>query len=248
MRAEAFCNRSRKRYCWRACRGEARTVDGPLRTQSSCGAGDGPTPSGYLAVTISWRWAFYINIPVGLLAVFLQSRWPEDPPYAKNAKPAGLDGIGFGLRAIWAACLQFVCRKGRRTIGSEPWRFDGLRYCFRSVSSRSWCATSRMKRPVSVGHRCRIGSGMPAASEFPRVTPLCRNLQSYRTETLRNFPGGELGLAAAITRIDAPDPTECRTVDRLASHLRANTASQGFRGLYQRISFALAIALGKNHA
>src|SRR6202044_3765244 len=40
----------------------------------------GPTLGGYLTVAISWRWAFYINIPIGLLAMFLQSRFLEDPP------------------------------------------------------------------------------------------------------------------------------------------------------------------------
>lgn len=73
----------------------------------------GPTLGGYLTDAISWRWAFYINIPIGLLAMFLQSRFLEDPPYIKDAKPAPLDGIGFGLLAIWAACLQFVCDKGQ---------------------------------------------------------------------------------------------------------------------------------------
>lgn len=73
----------------------------------------GPTLGGYLTDTISCRWAFYINVPIGLLTVLLQSRLLEDPPYIKAAKPERLDGIGFGLLGIWAACLQFVCDKGQ---------------------------------------------------------------------------------------------------------------------------------------
>ena len=46
----------------------------------------GPTLGGWLTDTYSWRWAFYINIPVGILAVFMISRFVEDPPYIKNAK------------------------------------------------------------------------------------------------------------------------------------------------------------------
>ncbi len=73
----------------------------------------GPTLGGWLTVTYSWRWAFYINIPVGIVAVLLISRFVEDPPYIKNAKPGGLDKIGFGLLAIWLGCLQIILDRGQ---------------------------------------------------------------------------------------------------------------------------------------
>src|SRR5450432_3068551 len=46
----------------------------------------GPTLGGWLTDSYSWRWSFYINIPVGVLAVFLISMFVEDPPYIRNAK------------------------------------------------------------------------------------------------------------------------------------------------------------------
>ena len=46
----------------------------------------GPTLGGWLTDTFSWRYAFYINIPVGILAVIMISRFVHDPPYIKNAK------------------------------------------------------------------------------------------------------------------------------------------------------------------
>src|SRR6202012_2908656 len=46
----------------------------------------GPTLGGWLTDTYSWRYAFYINIPIGALAVFMISRFVHDPPYIKNAK------------------------------------------------------------------------------------------------------------------------------------------------------------------
>jgi DHA2 family multidrug resistance protein len=73
----------------------------------------GPTLGGWLTDAASWRWAFYINIPIGLLALLLQSRFLEDPPYIKNAKPSRLDGVGLGFLALWSSCLQFVCDKGQ---------------------------------------------------------------------------------------------------------------------------------------
>jgi DHA2 family multidrug resistance protein len=73
----------------------------------------GPVLGGYLTDQISWRWAFYINIPIGLLAVLLQSKFLEDPPWIANAKPGRLDRLGLGYLAIWSACLQFICDKGQ---------------------------------------------------------------------------------------------------------------------------------------
>src|SRR5689334_20455773 len=54
----------------------------------------GPTLGGYLTDEYSWRWAFYINIPIGVLAVFMVSRFVEDPPYISAAKPGRFDSIG----------------------------------------------------------------------------------------------------------------------------------------------------------
>src|ERR1700740_1309692 len=45
----------------------------------------GPTLGGWLTETYSWRWAFYINIPVGVLALFMLTRFVQDPPYIRDA-------------------------------------------------------------------------------------------------------------------------------------------------------------------
>src|SRR5277367_4134232 len=73
----------------------------------------GPTLGGYLTDTYSWRWAFYINIPIGIFAIFMILRFVEDPPYIKNAKPGRIDGIGLGLLAVWLASLQIILDKGQ---------------------------------------------------------------------------------------------------------------------------------------
>jgi DHA2 family multidrug resistance protein len=73
----------------------------------------GPTLGGYLTDQYSWRWAFYINVPIGALAILMISRFVKDPPYITSAKPARIDGIGLGLLAIWIAALQFIPDKGQ---------------------------------------------------------------------------------------------------------------------------------------
>ncbi len=73
----------------------------------------GPTLGGWLTDTWSWRYAFYINIPVGILAVIMISRFVHDPHYIKNAKVGKFDNIGFGLLVVWTGCLQVVLDKGQ---------------------------------------------------------------------------------------------------------------------------------------
>jgi MFS transporter, DHA2 family, multidrug resistance protein len=73
----------------------------------------GPTLGGWLTDNYSWRWVFNINIPIGLVALFLMGRYLEDPPYIKNAKIGSIDTIGFGLLTLWLATLQIVLDKGQ---------------------------------------------------------------------------------------------------------------------------------------
>lgn len=73
----------------------------------------GPTLGGYLTDVYSWRWAFYINIPIGIIALLMISRFIEDPPYIRYARPGSLDKIGLGLLALWLGTLQIILDKGQ---------------------------------------------------------------------------------------------------------------------------------------
>jgi MFS transporter, DHA2 family, multidrug resistance protein len=73
----------------------------------------GPTLGGWLTDTYSWRYAFYINIPVGALALFMISRYVHDPPYIRNAKAGAFDNLGFALLCLWSGCLQIILDKGQ---------------------------------------------------------------------------------------------------------------------------------------
>jgi MFS transporter, DHA2 family, multidrug resistance protein len=73
----------------------------------------GPTLGGWLTDAYSWRYAFYINVPVGILAAFMIGRFVKDPPYIAHAKAGKFDNLGFGLLIVWIGCLQVVLDKGQ---------------------------------------------------------------------------------------------------------------------------------------
>jgi DHA2 family multidrug resistance protein len=75
----------------------------------------GPTLGGWITDNYSWRWIFFINLPVGILALFLLYRLVEDPPWAKRAAAAiaRFDYIGIGLLAVGIGALQVMLDKGQ---------------------------------------------------------------------------------------------------------------------------------------
>ena len=77
----------------------------------------GPTLGGWITDNYSWRWVFYINLPVGALAIVMTRLFIEDPPYIRNQRPGRIDYIGFGLMALGLATMQLVLDLGQR----EDW-------------------------------------------------------------------------------------------------------------------------------
>jgi DHA2 family multidrug resistance protein len=80
----------------------------------------GPTLGGWLTDNYSWRWIFLINLPVGILSLFLTGWLVHDPPYlVRKALGKGLkiDYIGFGLLALGLGALEVVLDEGQR----EDW-------------------------------------------------------------------------------------------------------------------------------
>src|SRR5437879_9870433 len=73
----------------------------------------GPIIGGWLTYNYSWRWAFYINLPIGFIAAVLCRAFLEDPPYLKRSSAANIDYLGFGLLGIWLASLQIMLDKGQ---------------------------------------------------------------------------------------------------------------------------------------
>ncbi len=74
----------------------------------------GPTLGGWITDNFSWRWIFFINIPVGILAFFLVTRLVDDPPWIKGdrSRLRNMDFLGLGFLTIAMGALQIMLDKG----------------------------------------------------------------------------------------------------------------------------------------
>jgi MFS transporter, DHA2 family, multidrug resistance protein len=88
----------------------------------------GPTLGGWITDNFTWRWIFFINIPVGILSILLTSRLIQDPPYFKRRKlsETHIDYIGLGFVALGLGTLQVVLDKGQREDWFESHLILGL--------------------------------------------------------------------------------------------------------------------------
>jgi len=79
----------------------------------------GPTLGGWITDNFSWRWIFFINIPVGILSILLTSRLIQDPPYfrRRRLKETSIDYVGLSFVALGLGTLQVILDKGQR----EDW-------------------------------------------------------------------------------------------------------------------------------
>jgi MFS transporter, DHA2 family, multidrug resistance protein len=85
----------------------------------------GPWLGGWITDNFSWRWIFYINVPVGILSLLLTSFLVSDPPYMKRANvKAGfrIDYIGIGLLSLGLGSMQIILDKGQR----DDWLSSGF--------------------------------------------------------------------------------------------------------------------------
>ena len=77
----------------------------------------GPTFGGWITDNFNWHWIFFINVPVGLVSLYLTNRMVEDPPFLKARKEAArhrkVDFLGLGLVAVGVGLLEFTLDKGQ---------------------------------------------------------------------------------------------------------------------------------------
>jgi MFS transporter, DHA2 family, multidrug resistance protein len=91
----------------------------------------GPTLGGWITDNFNWHWIFFINLPVGLLSLYLSNRMVEDPPHLVARKEASkhlkVDFMGLGLVALGVGLLEFTLDKGQE----KDWFSDlGIRCSF----------------------------------------------------------------------------------------------------------------------
>jgi MFS transporter, DHA2 family, multidrug resistance protein len=94
----------------------------------------GPTLGGWLVVNYDWRWIFYVNVPVGLIALAAAYFLVDDPAYLKKERselrkqPLNFDYIGLGLLALTMSCWEIVLSKGQEWdwLGDPFWRVQTL--------------------------------------------------------------------------------------------------------------------------
>jgi MFS transporter, DHA2 family, multidrug resistance protein len=111
----------------------------------------GPWLGGWITDNFSWRWIFYINVPVGIVSLLLTSVLISDPPYMKRAKLSSgfrIDYIGIGLISLGLGSMQIILDKGQREdwLSSNFIRFFFVLMLIGIIAGIIW--ELRQKHPV----------------------------------------------------------------------------------------------------
>ncbi len=91
----------------------------------------GPTLGGWITDTWTWRWVFFINIPVGLLTAFAVMSLVEDPPWVKKQTKVSIDYIGISLIALTFASFQIMLDRGE----DADWFSSGFIQTFAALAA-----------------------------------------------------------------------------------------------------------------
>jgi MFS transporter, DHA2 family, multidrug resistance protein len=158
----------------------------------------GPTLGGWITDNYSWRWIFYINVPVGIYAVLMVQAFVEDPPYIKHAKIERIDFAGFALLAVWLGTLQVILDKGQQ----EDWFASEWIRWFAVVSAL--CFLGFVVREFRTGHPIvdlrvlknrNFGAGVLMITTLGAVLYGTTAALPIFLQTLMGYPALQSGLA-----------------------------------------------------
>src|SRR5713226_6562215 len=179
----------------------------------------GPTLGGWLVVNYDWRWIFYINLPVGALALVAGYFLVDDPDYLKQQRaelrrqPLNFDYIGLGLLALAVSCWETLLSKGQEWdwLGDPFGRIQTLTilfvlglalFIFRQLRSANPIVNLRVLAERNLAMSCVILSCAYAvlyANSFslPNMLQALFGYDAYRAGLVLS-PGGITSLSALV--------------------------------------------------
>jgi DHA2 family multidrug resistance protein len=160
----------------------------------------GPVLGGWLTETYSWRWVFYINVPVGIASILMTRAFIFDPPYIKGKRSGGIDFWGIGLLALWVGALQIVLDKGQE----DDWfssHFIQLLIAIAILGAIAWVAREYMAGHPVVDLRVlknrTFSTGTALMSIVGFVLYGSMVLLPVWLQTLLGYPALQAGIAMA---------------------------------------------------
>ena len=163
----------------------------------------GPTLGGFITDNYGWRWIFYLNVPVGLLAYFMCHALVEDPEYLKVERAKNrnrrepFDVLGLCLLTVTMVCWEVMLSKGQEWdwLGDPFYRVQALLILFllgfggliyRELPLRNPLVALRTLADETLASAASLSSALTECSTpTPFLFPLCCNHFSATTQPLR---------------------------------------------------------------